>query len=253
MILAETLRSDRCRHGFFTREGGESDGVYASLNTGLGSRDQRANVVANRTRAAAALGVAHDQLVTPYQHHSADVISVTQPWTLGAVPKGDGLVTDVSGIAIAVNTADCTPVLFADPEAGVIGVAHSGWKGALLGVNEAMIAAMEDLGAERSRISVAIGPTISQSAYEVGPEFYQRFVEKQSSFRRFFKSSGNEGHFMFDLPGFIASRLRSLGLAKIEDVNVCTYGDEARFFSYRRTCHRGEPDYGRQLTAIVLT
>ncbi len=253
MITVDMLASDTVRHGFFTREGGYSTGIYAGLNTGLGSRDDRDTVLKNRSHAAASLGVSHEMLVTPYQHHSADVITVTKPWEPENWPKADALVTKTPGIAIAVNTADCTPVLFSDPDAGVIGAAHAGWKGAVGGVTDQTIVAMEALGAERGNIRAAIGPVISQTAYEVGPEFHARFVEEDPSNARFFVPSERETHFQFDLPAYVETRLRAAGLEHVENTGLCTYADEARFFSYRRTTHRGEPDYGRQLTAIALS
>lgn len=253
MIIASSLVSDGVRHSFFTREGGVSTGIYAGLNTGIGSKDDRETVLKNRAHAAASLGVEANMLVTPYQHHSADVITVTEPWPLEAWPKADALVSCTPGIAIAVNTADCTPVLFCDADAGVIGAAHAGWKGAIGGVTDQTIAAMEALGAVRGNIRAAIGPTISQTAYEVGPEYHGHFVGEDAKNERFFKKSTRENHFQFDLPGYVGARLKSAGLEHVENTGLCTYSDEARFFSYRRTTHRGEPDYGRQLTAIALS
>ena len=252
MISVTSLASDTISHGFFTREGGHSTGIYEGLNTGLGSRDDRDSVLKNRAHAAQSLGTEPDMLVTPFQHHSADVINVVEPWTPENWPKADAVVTKVPGIAIAVNTADCTPVLFADEGAGVIAAAHAGWKGAIGGVTDETISSMEALGAKRENIAAAIGPTISQNAYEVGPEFHARFVEDEDDNARFFVRSQKDGHFMFDLPGYVEMRLKRAGLTQVENTNLCTYSDEARFFSYRRTTHRGEPDYGRQLTAITL-
>ncbi len=240
------------RHGFFTRRGGASSGIYAGLNTGLGSHDDRQVVLGNRAQVRERLGA--DVLVTPYQIHSAEVVVVNEPWGEDvASPKADALVTAKPGIAIAINTADCTPVLFADPDAGIIGAAHAGWQGAVSGVLEATVVAMEGLGAKRGAIRAAIGPTISQADYEVGPEFHARFVERDADNARFFVPSERETHHMFDLPGFVRARLEASGIAQVEDVGLCTYAQEDDFFSYRRTTHRGEPDYGRQMSAIVIT
>ena len=240
-------------HGFFTREGGVSDGLYASLNIGLGSRDDRHRVLANRGRVARALGVDEDALVMPYQVHSPDVVVVEEAWAPGEGPKVDAVVTARPGLAIGVATADCGPILFADAAAGVVGAAHAGWKGAFEGVIAATVAAMEGLGARRDGIVAVLGPTISAAAYEVGPEFVERFTARDAAWARFFALSGRAGHAMFDLPAFIALRLAEAGVGRAGDVGLCTYADEARFFSYRRTTHRGEPDYGRLVSAIALT
>ena len=253
MLQASSLAQlKEIRHAFFTRDGGVSDGVYESLNGGFGSRDQGEKVSENRARMAAALGVEPGRFVTAYQIHSPDVVVAETPWTRENTPRADAVVTRIKGLAVGVTTADCGPVLFADEEAGVVGAAHAGWKGALTGVVEATIDAMEQLGAERSRMRVALGPMIRQPNYEVGPEFLARFVAADSDNRRFFASSAREGHAMFDLPGFIASRLARAGVGNVEDLGACTYGDPARFFSYRRSTHRAEPDYGRHINAIAL-
>lgn len=240
------------RHGFFTREGGRSAGIYAALNCGYGSEDDPDKVAANRDIVAGRLGVGADRLLTVWQTHSADVQVVRAPWNVLEPPKADAMVTDVAGMALGVLTADCTPVLLADRERRVVGAAHAGWKGALGGVIEATVAAMEGLGAARWRIAAVIGPTISQASYEVGPEFRARFVAADDGHAGLFVPSGRAGHFRFDLAGFVRRRLDGLGLAAIEDVGLCTYADERRFFSYRRTTHRGEPDYGRQIAAIAI-
>jgi YfiH family protein len=253
MIHAPSLSFPDIRHAFFTRAGGVSTGIYESLNGGIGSKDDPANVRENRTRMATALGVAPTHLVSCYQIHSPDVIVAETPWTRENSPRADAIVTRVPGLAIGVGTADCGPILFADGEARVIGAAHAGWKGALTGVAEATIAAMEKLGAKRSRIRAAIGPLIRQPNYEVGPEFVQRFVTEDDSYGRFFVNAARIGHAMFDLPGFIKFRLERTEIASVEDLGLCTYADPARFFSYRRTTHRGEPDYGRHVNAIALT
>lgn len=251
-LEAEDLLLDGLAHGFFTREGGISGGIYASLNIGLGSDDNRDHVLENRKRVAGSFGVETDRLVSPYQIHSPDVITVTGPFEDGADRKADALVTATRGLVLGVSTADCGPVLFADTKAGVVGAAHSGWKGAVTGVLQNTVSAMEALGASRGNITVVLGPTISQAAYEVGPEFRDRFLEEDPANDRFFVASEKSGHHMFDLPAFITARLGSLGLKSVGDMGLCTYGDEARFYSYRRTTHRQEPDYGRQISAIAL-
>jgi YfiH family protein len=251
MILATSLLSSNIRHAFFTREGGVSSGIYESLNGGLGSNDSKENVTENRARMARMLGVAPTHFISCYQIHSPDVMTVTAPWTRENTPRADAIVTKTPGIAIGVGAADCGPILFADGEAGVIGAAHAGWKGALTGVGEATIAAMEKIGAQRSRIRAAIGPLIRQTSYEVGPEFVDRFKAVDAAYEAFFIASARAGHAMFDLPGFIKARLEAAGIASVEDLGLDTYADE-RFFSYRRTTHRGEPDYGRHIHAIAL-
>ena len=240
------------RHAFFTREGGVSDGIYASLNGGIGSRDQPAHVGENRTRMATQVGVAPDHLLSLYQIHSPDVVVVETPWTVDQRPRADAMVTRQPGLALGISTADCGPVLFADAEAGVIGAAHAGWKGAFTGVLEATLDAMVAQGAERSRIAVALGPMIRQQSYEVGAEFVEKFVATGADNTRFFAPGAREGHAQFDLPGYIASRLTRAGISRIDDLGLCTYADGARFYSYRRSCHRAEPDYGRHISAIAL-
>jgi len=243
---------DGIRHAFFTREGGVSEGIYASLNGGVGSNDDRAHVAENRARMAAALGVAPDALVTPYQIHSADVVVAQAPWAPDARPRADAMVTRVPGLAIGVSTADCGPVLLADPAARVIGAAHAGWRGALAGVTDAAIAAMERLGAARPRIVAAIGPMIRQPNYEVGPELVAQFVAADAANDRFFQPAARTGHAMFDLAGYVAARLTAAGIARVDDLGRCTYAEPALFYSFRRTTHRGEPDYGRHINAIAL-
>ncbi|HEV3395958.1 MAG TPA: peptidoglycan editing factor PgeF [Xanthobacteraceae bacterium] len=242
----------RIRHGFFTRDGGVSDGFYDSLNGGLGSDDAPARVTENRARMAAALGVAPDRLVTAYQIHSPDVVVATQPWPRARAPRADAVVTRVGGLAVGVTTADCGPLLLADAEAGVVGAAHAGWRGALAGVIEAAVAAMERLGAARTRMVVALGPMIRQANYEVGPDFVARFAAADPDNARFFAPAARDGHAMFDLAGYIASRLQDAGVGRIEDLGHCTYAEAARFFSYRRSTHRAEADYGRHVNAIAL-
>ena len=253
MIQAASLAAPNIRHAFFTREGGVSKGIYQSLNGGIGSQDAVDNVRENRARMAAALGVAPTHFVSCYQIHSPKVIVAETPWTRENAPRADALVTRVPRLAIGVTTADCGPILFTDANAGVVGAAHAGWKGALTGVLEATVAAMETLGAARERICAAIGPLIRQPNYEVGPEFVQRFVTEDDANGRFFVNATRTGYAMFDLPGYIRSRLERAEIAGIEDLGLCTYADPARFFSYRRTTHLGEPDYGRHINAIALS
>lgn len=249
-VTAGLLDLPGIAHGFFTREGGVSGGIHAGLNVGLGSADDRANVTENRRRIARSLGARADDVVTPYQVHSATAVAVDAPFPadIEAKPRADAVVTATSGLPIGVVTADCGPVLFADPEAGVVGAAHAGWKGAVGGVVEETVAAMERLGSRRGSIRAALGPTISQAAYEVGPEFVERF--ETSERERYFVASANEGHGMFDLPRYILDRLERLGVAATW-TGHCTYADPS-LFSYRRATHRGEPSYGRQMSAIML-
>jgi purine-nucleoside/S-methyl-5'-thioadenosine phosphorylase / adenosine deaminase len=241
------------RHAFFTRSGGVSQGVYSSLNGGVGSRDTPERVAENRARMAAALGVSADRLVTPFQIHSPDVIVVQEPWTRENRPRADAVVTQMPRLAIGVSTADCGPLLFADSAAGVIGAAHAGWRGALSGVVEATVAAMERLGAKRIRVAAALGPTIRQSNYEVGPEFIERFLAADTANGRYFKPSEREDHAMFDLCGYIAQRVDQAGITQFEDLGLCTYEEPERFYSFRRSTHRNEPDYGRHINAIALS
>jgi len=240
------------RHAFFTRQGGQGDGIYASLNCGFGSDEAPAVVETNRAHAMALLGLPASALVTVHQIHSPDVSVVERPWARGDNPKADALVTDRPGVALGILTADCVPILFADSEAGVIGAAHSGWKGTRDGVSEATVAAMEKRGARCSRIHAAIGPAIQQKSYEVGPEFPERFIRLDPATERFFVPSPRPGHFMFDLPGLVAARLAALGLGSVERSAHDTAAEAELFFSYRRATLRGEPDYGRGLSAIAL-
>ena len=239
------------RHGFFTRQGGVSQGLYAGLNVGLGSGDGRAHVTENRRRITDWLGAAPDTLSGCHQVHSADVIAIDAPISMDQRPKADALVTATPGLPIAVLTAYCAPVLFADADARIVGAAHAGWKGTLTGVLENTVDAMVALGANRAAIQAVVGPTISQPNYEVGPEFRDRFLAADPDHARWFTPSVKPDHAMFDLPGFCVARLRAAGV-KASATGQCTYADETRFFSYRRTTHRGEPDYGRQLSAIMI-
>ncbi len=237
------------RHGFFTRAGGASSGIFAGLNCGTGSSDQADVVRINRTRVAVAMGATPDRLVGVHQVHSADVVTVTEPLTERR--KADAMVTRTPGLVLTVLTADCQPVLFADRETGVIGAAHAGWRGTMDGVLEATVDAMEALGAQRTQIVAIIGPAISQRAYEVGPEFVERFADHDPGSLRFF-AGGQGDRAQFDLPGFGLYRLRSAGIGHAEWTRHCTYSDPDRFFSYRRTVHAREADYGRLISAIVL-
>ncbi len=239
------------RHAFFTSEGGVSDGIYKSLNGGLGSQDDAANVAENRRRMAEQMGVTPERFLNVWQIHSPDAVVVSGPWNGTERPKADALVTRTEELAIGVTAADCGPVLFVDPGARVIGAAHAGWKGALTGVLESTIDAMEKLGADRGGIVAAIGPLIRQNSYEVGPEFVERFLDADAEHARFFLPSDRDGHSMFDLASFIRMRLENAGVLMIDDIGVDTYSDE-RFFSYRRSVHRNEPDYGRHVHAIAL-
>jgi polyphenol oxidase len=240
------------RHAFFTRDGGVSDGLYASLNGGVGSDDAPAKVVENRARMAAALGVRPDCLLTAYQIHSPEVVTIERPWPPQERPRADAIVTRVPGLAIGVSTADCGPVLLADATAGVIGAAHAGWRGAATGILDATIAAMERCGADRSRVVAALGPTIRQPSYEVGPEFVSRFKADDGTNERFFKPASRADHALFDLAGYIVAALDRAGIHGVEDLGHCTYADASRFFSYRRSTHRHERDYGRHISAIAL-
>jgi YfiH family protein len=254
MLVQSPLLSGlrRVRHAFFTRAGGVSEGVYATLNGGLGSRDDAAKVAENRRRMTSALALADGALVTVYQVHSPDAVVATKPWARADAPRADAIVCKTPGLAIGVTVADCGPILLADGKGGVIGAVHAGWRGALDGVIEAAVAKMEETGAVRARITAAIGPLIRQSSYEVGPEFVARFRDADAAFIRFFAPASRDHHALFDLPGFIGFRLKSAGVGTIEDLGLDTYTDEARFFSFRRTTHRGEADYGRLIAAIAL-
>ncbi len=248
-LLADKA-GNRIRHGYFTRAGGVSEGLYRGLNVGLGSQDDRAHVEENRARVSGWFGADVTRLATVHQVHSPDAILVDAGYN-GERPQADALVTATPGLVLGVLSADCGPVLFADPQAGVIGAAHAGWKGALTGVLENTIDAMVALGAERERIVACLGPSISRRNYEVGAEFVERFLEKDPAYAGFFTPSEREGHAMFDLPGLTTKRLTDAGVTA-ENLDICTYADEERFFSYRRTTHRSEPDYGRQISAISI-
>lgn len=241
------------RHGFFTRQGGVSDGIYGSLNCGLGSKDDTSRVLENRGRVASHLNAAAHNLATVFQTHSATALIIDQPFARGAVPKADALVTRTPGLVVGALAADCTPVLFADANAGIVAAAHAGWRGAVGGILEATIAAMESLGAVRARIRAAIGPCINQSNYEVGAEFEAQFLNAAPGNAKFFTIPSGKTKAHFDLPGFVAYQLAVSGLRQIELQSACTYADPALFFSYRRNTHDGVQDYGRQISAIVVT
>lgn len=248
--LLEQTAGHAVEHGFFTREGGVSDGLYHGLNVGLGSRDTPARVVENRSRVAHWFGQPIDRLATVHQIHSPDVVVVGDDYA-GDRPQADAMVSATPGIVLGVLAADCGPVLFADADNGVVGAAHAGWKGALYGVLENTIDAMVSLGARRSAITAVLGPSISGDSYEVGPEFVARFQDVDPAYARFFRPSEKPGHAMFDLQGLTVSRLEAAGV-RAGQTGHCTYVDEERFYSYRRSTHRKEPDYGRQISAIML-
>ncbi|MFN4098553.1 MAG: peptidoglycan editing factor PgeF [Pararhodobacter sp.] len=250
-MTLEILTSDLLsplRHGFFTRRGGASSGVFSGLNCGAGSSDQSEIVAVNRARVAGAMQVAPEALLGVHQVHSADVVTVTEAGTFG---RADAMVTKVQGLALSVLSADCMPVLLHDPQAGVIGAVHAGWRGALAGVLEATLDAMEALGAGRGDVQAVIGPCISQRAYEVGPEFLQAFTDEDPDYEWFF-ANGLDGRYLFDLPGFGLKRLRDAGVAEAEWIRHCTYHNPDLFYSYRRSVHAGEADYGRLISAIRL-
>ena len=252
LVLSDFADQTTVRHGFLTRQGGVSQGVYASLNCGPGSSDAMQNVIENRGRAAQRAGFPPDALLTLRQEHTADVVIVTETWSMEAMPVADAMVTRTPGLLLGILTADCAPVLFVDPLRRIVGAAHAGWKGAIGGVLEATIRAMEALGAERSDIRAAIGPCIAQSSYEVGAEFCDNFLHDDAENQRFFTASDKTGHFQFDLCAYVDGRLQASGLKQIFNTGCDTFHDEERFFSYRRTTRRKEPDYGRHLSVIAL-
>ena len=254
MITLDLVDHDfTIRHGFFTRQGGVSGGLFKSLNCGFGSGDAVETVARNRAIATERLGLSPDRLVTCYQVHSNTVITVETPWPHYAAPRADGLVAGVSGIALGILTADCAPILFVDSDANVIGAAHGGWRGALGGVVEATLDRMEALGAKRARIRAGIGPCIAQNSYEVGPEFAAPFLADNPANADYFAPAMRTGHFLFDLPGYIEGRLARAGIALIDGAARDTVAEDRVFFSYRRACLRGEPVYGRALSAIALS
>ena len=252
MLQARSLSTlPGIRHAFFTRSGGVSEGLYESMNGGLGSEDAPERVAENRARMAKAIGVKPEHFLSVYQIHSPNVVVADAPWGNAERPRADAIVTRTQGLAIGIGTADCGPILFADSEAKVIGAAHAGWRGALTGVLEATVAEMERLGAKRDRIIAAAGPMISQRNYEVGQDLIDRFLDADKNNARYF-APARPGHAMFDLPGYVVDRLKRAGVAQIENLGLCTYADPAQFYSYRRATHRKEPDYGRHVHAIAL-
>lgn len=250
-LAAPNLEAAGIRHGFFLRTGGVSEGLYASLNCGRGSADERERVEENRTRVASALGVSAGSLIGPRQAHTPKTIIAARAWQAGDAPEADAAVTNVRGLAVSVLTADCAPVLLADAHAGVVAAAHAGWRGAKGGILESAIEAMERLGANAARICAAIGPAIQQAAYEVSPEFEAAFLADGEANQKYFaRAEGGKPH--FNLPAYVKDRLLSRGIANIQDIGACTCKNESILFSYRRSVHRFEPDYGRQISAIVL-
>mgnify|MGYP006281280613 CR=1 FL=1 len=251
-LTLDALTAERTVHGFFTREGGVSQGIYAGLNCGPGSGDDREHVRQNRRRAKAALGLEAGDLVSLHQAHTAECVTVTRPWPDGERPRADGMATDRANVALGVLTADCAPVLFVDPQARVIGAAHAGWRGAVDGVLDSTVDAMVALGAQRGRIVAGIGPTIGPESYEVGPEFPDRVAAGPLAADGFFQPAARDGHFLFDLPGYVRARLQRAGVGQADWIAEDTVPDATRFFSYRRATHNGEGDYGRLLSAIAL-
>jgi YfiH family protein len=253
MLQAQSLsKLIGIRHGFFTRSGGVSEGLYESLNGGVGSEDLPARVAENRARMAKCLGVTPERFLTCYQIHSPEVVVAERPWSASERPRADAIVTRVPNLAIGVSTADCGPVLLADPQSRVIGAVHAGWRGALTGVIERALAGMETLGAKRGRLVAAAGPMIRQPNYEVGQDLIDRFISLEPNSIRFFKRTDRPDRAMFDLAGYVVSRLRRAAVGSIEDIGLCTYADPAQFYSYRRATHRAETDYGRHVNAIAL-
>lgn len=251
---SELLRSQtNLRHGFFGRVGGISTGIYRSLNCGFGSSDDNAAIEENRKRVASAIGIKASNLINLYQIHSNDAINVTVPWPREQAPEADAMVTTQKGIALAILTADCGPILFSDAENSVIGAAHAGWRGAQNGIIRTTIEAMLKLGAKTDNIKAVLGPTISQANYEVDEGFKAGFLANQASTGQFFDKGCRDGHFQFDLPGYIISELNALGITTVENLDLCTYEDPDSYFSYRRSTHLSEPDYGRNISVIALT
>jgi YfiH family protein len=253
MIKAEELsRLPSIRHGFLGSEGGVSEGVYGSLNCGFGSGDDVQRVAENRRRALGQIGAPGAHLLSAHQQHTNKAIPVSEPWSRGDAPIADAMATREAGIALGILSADCAPVLMADDRAGVIGAAHAGWRGALDGITDALIALMIQLGAEVQNISAAVGPCICQASYEVGPEFRERFVAADAGNKEFFAAGPKPGHDMFDLPGYLMLRLRARSLGAVAAVQIDTYPDDSGYFSYRRCCHQGISQYGRSLSVITL-
>ncbi|WP_169543058.1 peptidoglycan editing factor PgeF [Sneathiella aquimaris] len=252
MIKSDIFNESQVSHGFFTRKNGVSNGIYASLNCGAGSNDAIDNVIKNKEIVAKSLLVSPENLTTLYQVHSSDVLTLTEPVDTENKPKADAMVTNVSGLALGILTADCVPILFADSVNQVIGAAHSGWKGTIGNISKAVIEAMIELGASRSSICCAIGPAIQQASYEVGPDFPAPFIALDPAYKSFFIPSEREKHHMFDLTGFVKMQLLQQNIKAVDLIDNDTCADEEYFYSYRRMCKRGEPDYGRQISAIAL-
>ncbi|USG62362.1 peptidoglycan editing factor PgeF [Sneathiella marina] len=252
MLTSSIFESDNISHGFFTRKGGVSHGIYSSLNCGPGSKDRAEDVFENRARAMRDLGVGPDMLRTIHQVHSADVVVIQDELEMPEKPKADAMVTNVPGLALGILTADCVPILFADTEHQVIGAAHSGWKGALSNIGKNTVEAMIQLGAAKSDIKAAVGPAITQASYEVGPEFPAPFLAVDSQAARYFTPSVNAGHHMFNLKEYVRDRLLETGIDRVDMLENDTCAEEDLFYSYRRMTKRGEADYGRQLSAIAL-
>lgn len=239
-------------HGFFTRQGGVSSGIYDALNCAWSSGDDPDNVRANREKVANNIGISIENLVTLRQRHSPDTLVVTAPWMRENMPEGDALVTDKPGLGLGILTADCAPVLFAARTKKVIGAAHAGWKGALTGVLDSTVRKMRELGAEPGDITAVIGPCIGPQSYEVREDFSAPFLEQDSGNTVFFRKAEKAGHLIFDLPGYVSARLKQAGVREIVDTREDTLANEKDYFSYRRTTKRGEPDYGRQMSIIAL-
>lgn len=250
VLCPKLSKIDKINHGFFTKKGGISKGIYKGLNTGLGSNDKRSDVLANRALIASYFTSPPQNLLSPYQIHSSKVETISKPFNDNP-PQCDGLVTDNDTITLGILTADCGPVLFCDPIAGVIGACHSGWLGAASGILENTVQSMVKLGAKKTNIKASLGPTISQKNYEVGPEFIERLLQMETENKQWFIPSENQGHAMFDLPGYIVNRLQKNGV-DASWTGQCTYADSGSFFSYRRSVHKNETDYGRQMSAIKL-
>lgn len=248
-VVTSTLL-DGTAHGFLGRDGGFSDGIYFGLNVGLGSDDDREVILKNRERAKQTI-LRESDLVTLHQVHSADVVTVQHPFALDQRPHADAMVTAEPGLLLGILTADCVPVLFFDEEAQVIGAAHAGWKGAIAGVTDNTIVAMQALGASRNRIACAIGPCIAQESYEVDAGFQQRFVTTDAANGAFFVA-GKPDHFQFDIEAYVAHRLQLAGIVKLEKLGLDTYAAADRYYSYRRSCHQDEAGYGRQISLIGL-
>ncbi|MBT7730383.1 MAG: peptidoglycan editing factor PgeF [Rhodospirillaceae bacterium] len=252
MLQIKQFNRKNIQHAFFTRHGGKSTGLYTALNCGIGSNDNISSVLDNRAQAMKALNLSAGSLVTCHQTHSSKMIVITKANRYATKHVGDGLVTSLPKVCLGILTADCSPILFSDEKNRVIGAAHAGWKGALHGILEATVNGMGSQGAEIDHIVCAIGPTIGPKSYEVGPEFKETFLDSDSTCNQFFAKSSRLGHYMFDLPSFIISRLSKIGINTVFNIDRDTYSDETSFYSYRRSSHKNEDDYGRLLSTIVI-